>query len=101
MFRNRMPRYEVLSEDAMATLDRGWRRLVSEIGVEFMDPRARDLFRAAGQRVEENAVFLDPDFGLEQVAKAPREFALQARNPEHSVHIGGDAMVFSSVYGPP
>src|SRR3954464_2875533 len=101
MFRNRMPRYEVLSEDAMATLDRGWRRLVSEIGVEFMDARARDLFRAAGQRVEENAVFLDPDFVLEQVAKAPREFDLQARNPEHSVHIGGDAMVFSSVYGPP
>ena len=32
MFRNRMPRYEVLSEEAMATLDGGWRRLVSEIG---------------------------------------------------------------------
>ena len=45
MFRNRMPRYEVLSEDAMATLDRGWRRLMSEIGVEFMDDRALDLFR--------------------------------------------------------
>src|SRR3954468_19581901 len=101
MFRNRMPRYEVLSEDAMATLDAGWRRLVSEIGVEFMDARARDLFRAAGQRVEENTVFLDPDFVLEQVAKAPREFDLQARNREHDVHVGGDAMAFSAVYGPP
>src|SRR5689334_552968 len=101
MFRNRMPRYEVLSEDAMATLDAGWRRLVSEIGVEFMDARARDLFRAAGQRVEDNTVFLDPDFVLEQVAKAPREFDLQARNPEHNLHIGGDAMAFSAVYGPP
>ena len=28
MFRNRMPRYEVLSEQAMATLDGGWRRLI-------------------------------------------------------------------------
>src|SRR3954453_11208097 len=101
MFRNPMPPYEVLSEDAMATLDRGWRRLVSEIGVEFMDARARDLFRAAGQRGEDNTVFLDPDFVLEQVAKAPREFDLQARNPEHSIHIGGDAMAFSAVYGPP
>src|SRR3954464_4601270 len=101
MFRNRMPRYEVLSEDAMATLDAGWRRLVSEIGVEFMDARARDLFAAAGQRVEENTVFLDPDFVLEQVAKAPREFDIQARNPENSVHIGGDAMAFGAVYGPP
>lgn len=101
MFRNRMPRYEVLSEEAMATLDGGWRRLVTEIGVEFMDSRALDLFRAAGQKVEDNTVFLDPDFVLEQVAKAPREFDVQARNPEHSIHIGGDAMAFGAVYGPP
>ena len=45
MFRNTMPRYEVLSADAMATLDAGWRRIVTEIGVEFMSDRALDLFR--------------------------------------------------------
>ena len=101
MFRNQMPRYEVLSEEAMATLDGGWRRLVTEIGVEFLDQRALDLFRDAGQKVEDTTVFLDPEFVLEQVAKAPREFDLQARNPEHSVHIGGDAMAFGAVYGPP
>jgi trimethylamine---corrinoid protein Co-methyltransferase len=101
MFRNTMPRYEVLSADAMATLDAGWRRIVTEIGVEFMSERALDLFRKAGQRVEENTVFLDPDFVLEQVAKAPKEFDVAARNPEHSVHIGGDAMAFGAVYGPP
>lgn len=101
MFRNRMPRYDILSEEAMATLDRGWRRLMTEIGVEFMDQRALDLFAAAGQRVEDHTVFLDPDFVLEQVAKAPREFDVQARNPEHSIHLGGDAMAFGAVYGPP
>ncbi len=52
MFRNTMPRYEVLSQDAMAALDKGWRRLVSEIGVEFVADWALELFRAAGQRVE-------------------------------------------------
>jgi trimethylamine--corrinoid protein Co-methyltransferase len=101
MFRNQMPRYEVLSEDAMATLDKGWRRLMTEIGVEFMDDRALDLFRKAGQKVEDRTVYLDPDFVLEQAAKAPREFDLQARNPERSVHIGGDSMAFGAVYGPP
>jgi trimethylamine--corrinoid protein Co-methyltransferase len=101
MFRNEMPRYEILSEDALAVLDKGWKRLVTEIGVEFMSERALDLFRRAGQRVEENNVFFDPDFLLEQVAKAPREFDVQARNPARSVHIGGDAMVFGGVYGPP
>ena len=101
MFRNSMPRYELLSEQAMATLDGGWRRLVSEIGVEFLSDRALELFRAAGQKVEDNIVRFDPDFVLEQVAKAPREFDVQARNPANSVHIGGDAMVFGSVYGSP
>ncbi len=101
MFRNAMPRYEVLSEDAMATLDRGWRKLMTEIGVEFMDDRALELFRKAGQRVEDNTVFLDPDFVLEQVAKAPREFDVMARNPENTIHIGGDSMAFGAVYGPP
>ncbi|HEU4336133.1 MAG TPA: trimethylamine methyltransferase family protein [Nocardioides sp.] len=101
VFRNAMPRYEVLSEQAMATLDQGWRRLMTEVGVEFMDDRALELFRKAGQRVEDNAVFLDPDFVLEQVAKAPREFDVQARNRDHDIHIGGDAMAFGAVYGPP
>jgi trimethylamine--corrinoid protein Co-methyltransferase len=63
---------------------------------------AVELFRAAGQTVEgDNLVKLDPEFVLEQVAKAPREFELVARNPDRSVHIGGDHMVFASVYGPP
>src|SRR5262245_3433575 len=74
VFENKMPRYEILSGDAMATLDKGWRRLVTEIGVEFMSDRALDLFRKAGQRVEEKTVYFDPDFVLEQVSLAPAEF---------------------------
>ena len=101
MFVNKMPRYDILSEDAVATLERGWKRIVSELGVEFMLPEARELFAQAGQRVEDDNVFLDPEFILEQVAKAPSEFDLQARNPANNVHIGGDHMVFLSVYGPP
>src|SRR4051795_8725348 len=96
-----MPHYEVLSDDAMEKLDRGWQQIVTRIGVEFLSDRALDLFRAAGQRVEDKTVFLDPDFVLEQVEKAPREFDVQARNPARSIHIGGDSMAFGAVYGPP
>ncbi len=101
MFRNTMPRYEILSEDAMDTLDRGWKRIISEIGVEFLSDRALELFRQAGQKVEDQCVRFDPDFVLEQVAKAPRSFDVQARNPANTVHIGDDSMAFGSVYGPP
>jgi trimethylamine--corrinoid protein Co-methyltransferase len=101
MFRNTMPRYEILSADAMAVLDRGWRRIVSEVGVEFASDRALEKFRTAGQKVEDHTVFFDPDFVLEQMAKAPREFDVQARNPANSIHVGGDMMSFGGVYGPP
>jgi len=102
VFVNSMPRYEILSEDAMDVIDRGWRRLVSEIGVEFLLPEAVDLLVKAGQTLEdENRIRFDPEFILEQVAKAPREFDLQARNPANTAHIGGDHMVFAPVYGPP
>ncbi|MEO7350972.1 MAG: trimethylamine methyltransferase family protein, partial [Marmoricola sp.] len=101
MFRNQMPRYEILSEQAMATLDAGWRRLVSELGVEFMSQRALDLFKEAGQRVEGDKVFFDPEFVLAQAAKAPRSFDLQARNPANNLHVGEDMMSFGAVYGPP
>src|SRR6201998_1628364 len=98
---NTMPRYEILSADAIAVLDAGWRRIVSEIGVQFAKPEAVELFRKAGQKVDGDVVKLDPEFVLEQVAKAPREFDVQARNPANNVHIGGDHMVFSAVYGCP
>jgi trimethylamine---corrinoid protein Co-methyltransferase len=85
----------------MEALDRGWRRIVTELGIEFILPEAVEEFRRAGQKVEGSVVKLDPEFVLEQVAKAPREFELQARNPDHTVHVGGDHMVFSAVYGCP
>ena len=101
MFENTMPRYEILSEESMAVLDKGWRRIVSELGIEFMKPEAVELFREAGMRTEGRQGLLRPRVHPRADRKAPREFDIQARNPEHSVHIGGNSMVFSSVYGRP
>ena len=60
MFRNTFPRFEPLSEDAIAVLEGGWQRLVSEIGIQFDHPEALARFRAAGQQVEDTVVRLDP-----------------------------------------
>jgi len=98
---NDLPRFEILDGAAMDELDRGWRRIVSDLGIEFLHDEAVDILRGAGQQVDGQLVRFDPDWILEQVAKAPREFDLQARNPERTVHIGGNHMVFSAVYGCP
>src|SRR5260370_40149669 len=87
MFRNRMPRYEILSPDAVAVLDAGWRRIVSEIGVQFAKPEAVELFRKAGQAVGGDGVRLDPEVVLEQVAKAPRGVDVHARHPANTLPI--------------
>jgi trimethylamine--corrinoid protein Co-methyltransferase len=96
-----MARYEVLNEDAMATIERGWRRLLEEIGIAFHHPAALQHFRDAGQIVEDDVVRLDSDFVLELVGQAPSSFTLHGRNPGRSFPVGGDAMVFVPVQGPP
>src|SRR3954452_10613191 len=96
-----MPRYDILSNDAMAVLERGWRRLLSDIGVEFLHEGALELFRAAGQRVDGSVVRFDPEWVLECVESAPSEFDLLARNPDRTVHVGGRHMVFAPTQGPP
>lgn len=101
MFDNEMPYVEVLSPGALETIDRGWKRLVSEIGIEFMHDEALEMLSAAGQRVVGEAVRFDPDWVLEQVAQAPREFRLRAREPQCDLVLGGRNMVFTSVSGPP
>ena len=89
------------SEGSMAVLEEGWRSIVRDIGIEFQWEPALELFRAAGQTVEGELVKLDPDFVLEQVAKAPSEFGISARNPARSRRFGGDNMIFCSVQSAP
>src|SRR6478672_10436225 len=89
----------------MQELERGWRRIVSDLGIDFGTSEPHEptvaLLEAAGQKVEGQLVKLDPDWILEQVAKAPREFDLQARNPANTIHVGGNHMAFGAVYGCP
>jgi trimethylamine---corrinoid protein Co-methyltransferase len=101
MFLNRAPRFEVLSENALATIAGGWERLAQEVGVRFDHPRALELFAEAGQTVDGEVVHFDPGFLRLQAAKAPERFTLRARNPERDLTIGGEAMVFGAVNGPP
>jgi len=96
-----MPRYEILDESSMQELERGWRRIVSELGIDFLHDEAIEVLEGAGQKVEGQLVKLEPDWILEQVAKAPREFDLQARNPANTIHVGGNHMAFGAVYGCP
>ena len=79
----------------------GGRYIVSDIGVQFVKPEAVDSFCKAGQETDGQGVAALTRTSCSNRSRSAREFDVQARNPDHNVHIGGDYMVFSGVYGPP
>src|SRR5438876_6184415 len=101
MWTNTLKPYDILSEEQVAQIHDHAMQILQEIGVDFLHPRAIDLFRKAGLTIEENRVHFEAAFVEEQIKKVPATFQVQARNPKNTVTIGGDHMVNAPVYGPP
>src|SRR5262245_35466547 len=101
--RNTLKPVNILSVEAEEKVHDASLRMLRDQGVAFEEPRALDLFRRAGQRVDDDnqRVFLDPAFVIETAAKAPQRFTLHARDPEWDVVIGDETIVFAPVSGPP
>ena len=70
MLINELPRYEILDEASMQELDRGWRRIVSELGVDFLHDEAIAALKAAGQEVDGQLVKFDVVPGITALADA-------------------------------
>jgi len=96
----RLAPVEVLSPDQVEAIHRAALHLLATTGMRVLDAGARARFRAAGARVDGDAVRLDPDMVAERLAGVPATFTLAARNPERSLRFGGGYHVFSSVGGP-
>ncbi len=94
---------QVLSEDQIEAIHIASLRILEEQGIVFLLARARTILSQAGVAVPKdgNRVQLDRDFVLEAIAKAPSQFALHARNPAHSLQMGGRFVNFCSVASAP
>ena len=100
---NRYAPIEILSADEIEAIHRASLRVLEELGIEFLDDEALDLLAKAGADVNRSDKMVRFDRGLIEstIAKAPAEFTLHARNPEHDLRIGGNNINFGSVGGPP
>ena len=96
-----LPVYELLRPEGLEQLHQASMHILSELGIDFYDDEVREILRQHGADVRGQTVFFPPGLAETYVAKAPRSFTQLARNPEHSVQIGGSQMVFAPVYGPP
>ncbi|WGI20976.1 trimethylamine methyltransferase family protein [Amylibacter sp. IMCC11727] len=92
---------EPLDEEGVLAIHRGAMHILSKIGIKMMNPEAVAILKAAGCKTDEETVFFDEDLVMEMVAKAPAEHTIIPRNPEKSVHIGGNSLAFVNVSSPP
>jgi trimethylamine---corrinoid protein Co-methyltransferase len=94
---------EVISADELESIHVASLRVLSEIGMDFLDPDAREVLRAAGAHTDPDTqrVRFDPEMVIETIKTAPFSFTLHARNPERDVQLGGDWMAFGTVGSPP
>jgi trimethylamine--corrinoid protein Co-methyltransferase len=98
----RIPLTEILNEEGLQIIEHNAETILEEIGIEFRDDEeALRLFRGAGCDVQGTRVHFPRGLARKLCATAPRTFVQHARNPERTVTIGGDTIVFAPVYGPP
>ena len=101
MLRVARPPVDVLSDADIARIDAAWRTIVSELGVQFENPRALALLQGAGQRVDGETVFFDADWVAAQVALAPSSWTWHARNAARDIPVGQGLTSFAPAYGAP
>ena len=94
---------DVVSADELESIHEASLRVLEEIGMDVLDDEARQLLADAGAEVPTGAqrVRLPRDMVTSLITTAPASFTLHARNPEHHLHIGDDAIAFGSVASAP
>ncbi|MEO0750757.1 MAG: trimethylamine methyltransferase family protein [Pseudomonadota bacterium] len=97
-----IPNFEVLNDEALEIIEANAETVLEEVGVNFIDnPAALARWRAAGADVQGERVHIPRGLARALIKTAPSRFTQVARNPERSVEIGGNSLVFAPVYGPP
>jgi trimethylamine--corrinoid protein Co-methyltransferase len=98
---NPLPPVEMLSAEQVETIHQASMRILEEIGIDFLDSEALDIFAAAGAKVDHaaNHVWIERGLLLEAVATAPAKFTVRARDPQKNIVVGGNRTVFVSTSG--
>ena len=97
----KIPTYELLDEEGSARIEAVADAILQEVGMDFRgDDDALRLWREAGAELEGERV--RPAGLLRSVLKtAHSAFVQHARNPERSLRIGGNSVIFAPAYGSP
>jgi trimethylamine---corrinoid protein Co-methyltransferase len=92
---------EPLDAEGVQAIHRTAMRILSDIGIEFLNPDAVAILERAGCKVSGENVRMGEDFVMEMLGHAPESFTITPRNPDRELIIGGKHMVFVNVSSPP
>jgi len=97
---------EPLPPEGVEAIHDGAMRVLEEVGIEFLNLEAVEIFRKEGCTIENLTksgalVKFDRNWIMEKVRLAPSSFTITPRNEDHKLPIGGKNMVFGNVSSPP
>jgi len=100
---NPYPPFEILNAEQIDAICDTAYRILEEVGMDFLHPEALEILGRAGAKVEPGSERVRFDRGLieEALSHAPASFTLHARNPGHSLTMGGSQINFASVASAP
>ncbi len=83
--------YRPLADSDLRRIHEASLDVLERVGIEVMPSEAREIFRAAGARVdaEHNRVFIPRNMVEDALAIAPAEVLLCGRDPRHDMLLGG------------
>lgn len=100
---NPYPPMEVLSDGQIEAICDTAYRILEEVGMDILHQEAKEVLKAAGADVDAASDRVRFDRGLidQAMAHAPSEIKLHARNPAHTLTVGGNNVAFGSVASAP
>ena len=97
-----IPNFEILNNEALEVIEYNAETVLQEIGIKFVDnPEAIQKWKEAGADVQGETVKIPRGLARRLCKTAPSNIVQHARNPDRTVEIGGNKLVFAPVYGPP
>lgn len=100
---NSFMRQPAFSKDRVEAIHSAALKVLEELGVRVLDDEARRILHEAGARVDESdqMVRIDRALVAGALASAPRTFEIHGGSPGRCARVGGDAVLFLPVGGPP
>lgn len=91
----------LLGPEGVQKIHKAAMRILGETGIIFRDARALAHWQQAGAKVDGERVYIPEDLLMDLISAVPSQYTYNARNPGHTVQIGGNFSAFANCYGAP